>query len=236
MLIINADDLGRSQRETDVALACWSRRRISSVSAMVLMSDSVRAAGLAKAAAVPVGLHLNLSEALSDPLVPIVLRERHDRIRNVLGRNRYSPLLFNPLLRDDFAAVVRAQLDEFLRLYGHAPHHIDGHQHMHLSSNVLLQRLLPGGVRVRRSFSFERGQKSVLNRWYRARVDRLLARRHKLTDHFFSLSQQLANGGLERVLALAQMQDVELMVHPAWPVEWDWLHAGGPPRAQTLAA
>ena len=48
MLIINADDWGRSQAETDAALRCYQGGRITSVSAMVFMADSERAAELAK--------------------------------------------------------------------------------------------------------------------------------------------------------------------------------------------
>ena len=43
---------------------------------------------------------------------------------------------------------------------------------MHLATNVLAQRILPAGFKVRRSFSFQAGEKSSVNRWYRAAVDR----------------------------------------------------------------
>ena len=48
MITINADDWGRSEAETDAALFCYVNGRISSVSAMVFMEDSERAAELAK--------------------------------------------------------------------------------------------------------------------------------------------------------------------------------------------
>jgi YdjC-like protein len=48
MLIINADDWGRSRAETDNALTCHDEGRITSASAMVYMEDSERAAELAK--------------------------------------------------------------------------------------------------------------------------------------------------------------------------------------------
>lgn len=223
MLIVNADDLGRSVQESDAALAGHALGRVTSVSAMVFMADSERAAALARRAKVPVGLHLNLSEAFSGPDTAPALRARHDRVRAFLARSRFALLVFNPLLAADFAAVVRAQYDEFARLYGQAPQHVDGHQHQHLCTNVLLQRLLPAGARVRRSFSFLPHQKSLLNRSYRAVVDRLLARRHPLTAHFFSLTQQLRSGGMARVAALAEHEAVELMVHPAWPQEWEYM-------------
>ena len=48
MLIINADDWGRSVAETDAAFQCYTKGRVTSVSAMVFMADSERAAELAK--------------------------------------------------------------------------------------------------------------------------------------------------------------------------------------------
>jgi predicted glycoside hydrolase/deacetylase ChbG (UPF0249 family) len=48
MLIINADDWGRSVAETDAALRCYREGRITSVNAMVFMQDSERAARLTK--------------------------------------------------------------------------------------------------------------------------------------------------------------------------------------------
>ena len=62
MLIINADDFGRSVAETDAALRCYVAGRITSVSAMVFMADSERAAELAKEKELDVGLHLNFTE------------------------------------------------------------------------------------------------------------------------------------------------------------------------------
>ena len=62
MLIINADDWGRSVAETDAALKCFRERRITSVSAMVFMGDSERAAELAKENKLDVGLHLNFTD------------------------------------------------------------------------------------------------------------------------------------------------------------------------------
>src|SRR5262245_28926635 len=47
MLIVNADDLGRSKAETDAAMACYAKDRITSTSAMVFMTDSERASELA---------------------------------------------------------------------------------------------------------------------------------------------------------------------------------------------
>jgi hypothetical protein len=83
--------------------------------------------------------------------------------------------------------------------------------------------LIPAGQRVRRSFSFWPGEKSVINRAYRSLVDRQLARRYRLTDFFFSLLQCLKTERLGRVTELARIANVELMTHPAVVDEYAFL-------------
>jgi predicted glycoside hydrolase/deacetylase ChbG (UPF0249 family) len=119
--------------------------------------------------------------------------------------------------------VFAAQLSEFSRLYGREPSHLDGHQHVHLATNMLVQRVLPKGAKVRRSFSFRQGERSFVNRWYRSVVDRSLMRRHRVTDYFFSLSDYLSPDKLKRVIGLARQSNVELMVHPERPAEYAFL-------------
>lgn len=223
MLIINADDLGRDALATDAAVACHARGRITSASAMVFMADSERAARLAIDARIPTGLHLNLSERFSAANVPAATRASHERLCRFFSRGRYAVVLYHPLLAPAFRDAVDAQLREFARLFGRFPAHVDGHHHLHLATNILLQRLLPEGARVRRSFTFAAGQKHALNLWYRRRVDGLLQRRHVLTDHFFSLSHHLSHEAMAELAALATQADVEVMTHPAWPREYDFL-------------
>jgi len=214
MLIVNADDLGRLPLATDRILACHAQGRVSSTSAMVFMEDSERAAELALTAGIDVGLHLNFSERFTATTVPAQLREAHDRLCRFLTASKYALLVYHPLLRGRFRTVFAAQYAEFKRLYRREPSHWDGHQHLHLASNLLLENLIPAGVKVRRSFSFRPGEKSLINRCYRGAVDRRLARRHRLTDYFFALSQHLAPSALERVAQLAKGANVELMNHP----------------------
>src|ERR1044071_8087146 len=61
LLIVNADDWGRDARTTDMIAACVSQHTGSSVSAMVFMEDSERAAAIARANGIDAGLHLNLT-------------------------------------------------------------------------------------------------------------------------------------------------------------------------------
>lgn len=223
MLIVNADDLGRNQVATDNILECHARRRLSSTSAMVFMQDSVRAAARALESGIDVGFHLNFSESFTSGTVPAALRDAHERIRRFLRRSKYALLLPHPLLRGAFRSVYEAQYEEFMRLYGRAPTHLDGHQHMHLATNVLLQELLPAGTKVRRSFSFQAGEKSVVNRFYRSVVDRRLAKRHRLTDFFFALPPNQTSDRLQRLVDLAVNANVELMTHPELAAERSFL-------------
>jgi predicted glycoside hydrolase/deacetylase ChbG (UPF0249 family) len=223
MLIINADDFGRSVVETDAALRCYSAGRITSVSDMVFMTDSERAAELANGNGLEVGLHLNFSEPFTDGRCPGRLRDCHNRIVSFLKRHKYAQILYNPSLRKEFAYSYHAQSEEFLRLFGKAPSHIDGHHHMHLCANLLLSDIIPAGIKMRRNFSFWPEEKSWLNRMYRALIDRWLQRRYRLPDYFFDLTQSIQQKEMGRVMELAKSSKVELMAHPIIPTESDYL-------------
>jgi chitin disaccharide deacetylase len=219
MIIVNADDWGRSVAETDAALACHRRGRITSVTAMSFMADSERARDLALGHGISAGLHLNVSQPFSAATAPAALVSRQQRVCAFINAHKYAFLLYNPALRNDFVYTYEAQCEEFARLYGKAPSHIDGHHHKHLCSNLLLDRVIPKGKKVRRSFFFWPGEKGMVNRSYRRLIDHVLARRYRVTDYFFALSQCLQRDRLERVLALAKTSTVELMAHPANPRE-----------------
>jgi chitin disaccharide deacetylase len=223
MLIINADDYGRSAAETDAALRCYQAGRLTSVSAMVFMADSQRAAELAKENELDVGLHFNFTEEFKGKNKSGRLTDYQNRLAIYLARNKYSQLFYNPLLQKAFSYSYHAQAEEFERLFGKPPLHIDGHHHMHLCANLLLSNLVPAGIRIRRNFSFFPGEKSWLNRGYRSLVDRWLARKYQLTDYFFDLTQCLREKKLDRVVALARSSNVELMTHPIVRTEADYL-------------
>jgi hypothetical protein len=227
LLIVNADDWGREPLTTDRTLDCTRVGAVSSVSAMVFMEDSERAAAIAREQGIEAGLHLNLTTAFSAPTCPARLLERQQLLARYLRRHRLSQVIFRPGLAPAFAYVVGAQLEEFARLYGLAPDRIDGHHHMHLCANVLLARLLPSGTLVRRSFSFQRGEKSLWNRLYRRCVDGMLARRHRIVDFFFSLAPLHPRARLQRIVSLARHFVVEVETHPVDPDEYQFLAAAG---------
>lgn len=223
MIIINADDWGESRKETDSALSCYREGRISSVSAMVFMDDSGRAAELAKSAGLDVGLHVNFSQSFTGECGSEKLRTYHNRLIRFFTFTKYAVLFYNPLLVREFRYVYEAQVKEFLRLYGRPPSHIDGHRHQHLCANMLLNRIIPEGEKVRRSFSFWPGEKGLVNRTYRQLVDRCLERRYCLTDFFFALSHCLRNDRLTRAAQLSKSATVELMTHTYKADEYAYL-------------
>lgn len=225
-LIVNADDWGQNSSTTDRILECSTRGTVSSVSAMMFMEDSDRAADIALERQIETGLHLNFTVALTSPGCPLKLSGHLQHLARHLLRHRFSQLIFHPVLINSFEYVVAAQLDEFRRLYGVNPNKLDGHHHMHLCMNVLLQRLLPPGTIVRRNFSFDRGERNLINRFYRKTVDRGLALRHRLVDFFFSLPPFEPPDRLEQIYSLARKFVIELETHPVRPEEHRYL-AGG---------
>jgi chitin disaccharide deacetylase len=225
-LIINADDFGRDHENTQRILECALAGGISSVSAMVFMEDSERAAAIAQGRGLDAGLHLNLTTRFSGAGIPTRLREHQQRLARYLLRRRLASFVFHPGLIGSFEYVVRKQLEEFLRIYGVEPGRIDGHHHMHLCANVLLAKLIPSGTVVRRNFSFQPGERSWANRSYRSMVDRMLIRRHRLTDCFFSLPPLQPTGRMQRILSLAREVVVEVETHSINPTEHRFV-AGG---------
>ena len=214
LLIVNADDWGHDIETTDRTLECILQGTVSSVSAMVFMSDSERAAGAALANGIDAGLHLNLTTPFSDPEVCPQLLNRQQQLSRYLTSNRFSKTVFHPGLHDSFKRVVAAQFDEFKRLFGKEPTRIDGHHHMHLCANVIFGDLLPGGAVVRRNCTFDRGEKGWCNRLYRRSFDRLLERRFRIVDYVFTLPPIRIPGRLDRIFTLASDSVVELETHP----------------------
>jgi chitin disaccharide deacetylase len=223
VLIVNADDWGRSEAETDAALACFRHNRITSVTAMTFMADSERAARIALDHGIPAGLHLNLTEPLTAPGTDRVLLEEHGRLVKFLTRGRYSAVVLNPFLRRSLCTVFQRQLEEFLRLYRKPPTHFDGHRHFHLCLSMLFAAPIPRGQRVRRTFSFTVGEKGLVNWLYRRALDRWVVRRYRTTDYFFALSQSMTDSRLAAVAQLARKANVELMTHPIAPAERTFL-------------
>lgn len=223
LLIINADDWGRDYDTTERILECAVKGSVSSVSAMLFMADSERAAAVAARLGVDAGLHLNFTTPFSAENCPSRLTDAQAKVGTYLRRHSLAQAVYHPGLANAFEYVVAAQREEYARLYGKQPARVDGHHHMHLCANVLLGRLLPEGAIVRRNFSFGEGEKSWLNRQYRGAIDRVLQRRHRVTDYFFSLPPLEPAERVNRIFSLGQASTVEVETHPINPDEYRFL-------------
>lgn len=223
LLVMNADDWGRDRETTQRTLDCVTIGAVSSVSAMVFMEDSERAAAIACDEGIDAGLHLNFTTPFSRGS-PKLVRYQED-IGQYLLSHRLAQAIYHPRLARAFECLVAAQLEEFARLYGSPPTRIDGHHHMHLCANVLFGKLLPARTIVRRNFSFERGEKSWGNRMYRRAVDHILVGRHQVADYFFSLLPLNPQRRLDRIFALARTSVVEVETHPVIAEEYNFLNS-----------
>lgn len=222
MLIVNADDYGWEVETTDRILTCFTRKRIHSASAMTFMADSERAADLACETQLPVGLHLNFDEKLTGPATSASLRDHHQATAAYLNARKWNQVLYNPFLRNAFDYVFQAQWDEFIRLYHEEPQRLDGHRHMHLCMNILLSGKIPKGIKIRRNFTFYRGEKNPINRLYRHLVDWWLQSNFLCTDSFFSM-KPIDLAKLHRLVTLSKTADMEIVVHPGWENEYTFL-------------
>ncbi len=222
MIIINADDWGKNTLATDNTLSCHKNGRITSTSAMVFMADSERSAELALEHDLDVGLHLNFTLSFSGPVKSRKLIAYHRSIIAFLSKNKNYLLIYNPLLKRHFEYVYKAQFDEYVRLYDRVPAHINGHNHMHLCTNMLIDKVIPKGYKVRRNFSFAPGEKGPLNRFYRRIVDSWLMGRYTCTDFFFDIFP-IQFERLQGIVNLASSSNVELMVHPEFSETYGYL-------------
>lgn len=227
MLIVNADDFGKTESITNNIALCFREGRITSTSAMVFMLDSERAARLALDRNLEVGLHLNFDDAFTGPALPAAVKECQERTGAFLKKGKYTQVLYNPMLKKPFEYLYRAQYEEFVRLYQRQPTHINGHHHMHLCSNVLLGKIIPSGSRVRRTFTFMKGERNVPNVVYRRIIDRLVTERFVTTDMFFAAIPSESLTALRKKAELANSRVVELMVHVSSPRELDYVMQPG---------
>jgi len=224
MLIINADDWGYDEHTTRRILTCVEGGSISSVSAMVFMEDSERAAALARDRGIDAGLHLNLDTPFTKVPVTSNLREHQARLACFL-HSQFSRPFFHPGLVRSFEYVVSSQLAEYDRLYGTPPRRIDGHHHLHLAANVLFGGLLPLGTILRPHFSREPGEKRIRNSIFRCYAKLMLARSHRTVDCLFALPP-LEPKRLLRIFSRSRQIAVEVEAHPANPVEFEFLTGG----------
>jgi len=244
LLIVNADDLGFDAPTTDSILRCFEGGRVGSASAMVFMSDSGRAAEIAREASLPVRLHLNLTEPFTDPSVPADVRERQARMARHLSGSQVAYRVCNPRLQRLIEQCIRDQLSAFADLYGTMPRDVDGHQHVHTCVNVLLARSLRGVKGMRATFNLPPDDGSLRKRSVQGLVNHLVQRRFDSTQRFTYLRKGnscRSVADLAGIVSRASGESVEIMTHPGVGEERDllmsedWARAIAGLRLGTLA-
>src|SRR5271157_3811838 len=113
LLIINADDWGGDRETTERTFECILRGAVSSVSAMVFMEDSERAAAIARERGIDAGLHLNFTTPFSAPASTTGVVEHQRRVSRFLQLGSLAQIVFHPGLKRSFEYLVAAQRDEF---------------------------------------------------------------------------------------------------------------------------
>jgi predicted glycoside hydrolase/deacetylase ChbG (UPF0249 family) len=119
VLVVNADDFGRSTGINEGVALAHEKGIVTSASLMVRWPAAEDAAAYSRRASLGVGLHVDLGEW--------VYRNGHWEARyEVLPRRRPAAV----------ASEVQDQLDRFEQLIGSPPTHLDSHQHVHRDEHV----------------------------------------------------------------------------------------------------
>lgn len=223
MLIITADDYGKSRPATDSILECQAKARLTTASAMVFMEDSARAAALSLETGMEVGLHLNFTQPFTAGGIDDRLRTHQDRVVAYLTKHKLSQVIYNPFLSDSFLYSFSAQKDEFQRRYGRLPDLYNGHHHVHLCANTLLGGMIPKGARVRRTFTFRRHEQNTANFLYRKYLDSYVSRRFISTDCFFNINPLHNLERIGMIINRAFKENIEILAHPEKKEETEFL-------------
>jgi predicted glycoside hydrolase/deacetylase ChbG (UPF0249 family) len=127
LLIVNADDLGRTTGINSGIFEAHSNGLVTSATLMVAFPAAEEAAALlGEFPDLGVGLHVALTG------VPLILpAERLPSLTDASGRFPAKPEgLVEPAL-EEVLLEARAQFDRFLELTGRLPTHLDSHHHSH---------------------------------------------------------------------------------------------------------
>lgn len=206
LLIVNADDFGRSAGVNDGIVRAHREGIVTSATFMTNAPSTPQAASLARATpTLDVGVHLVVTYArpLSDPA----------RIRSLVREDgsfwRPSELLARPIDRAEALVEYRAQYARARELIGREPTHIDTHHWVHddpALSWAVAELARETGAAARTHTPAQRDE-------YRAKGVRT-------TDHFTRDFQHPGHIGLDDLLALVARLDegvTELMCHPGEP-------------------
>lgn len=128
-LIVNADDLGYSPHRDRGIFQAFQQGAVTSASLIVNGASCKQAAKQAIDMGLDIGLHLNLTEGKPLTNVPSLV--------NTHGMLYYKMGLWKHQFEvEDVMLETIAQLERFKELTGSYPHHVDGHQHAHITPKI----------------------------------------------------------------------------------------------------
>ncbi len=203
LLIVNADDLGRTPG-TNAGIFAAHRRGIVTSATLMVVCRAARAA--AREAAAHPGLGIGLHVTLTGRYVPILAGFQVPGLVDGTGRLPRGPEGLAGAEPAEVLAEVRSQLRCFRELTGRLPTHLDSHHHVHrlpavLEALVTVAR--EAGLPVRNAGP------AVADRLRRAGV----ATADAFVERFFGAEARL--DVLREILASLGPGMTELMCHPA---------------------
>jgi predicted glycoside hydrolase/deacetylase ChbG (UPF0249 family) len=206
LLIVNADDLGRSAGINEGTFEAHRRGLVSSATLMVGYRDARAAA--AEAARYPelgVGLHVALSGG--EPTLPA------SQVPSLLDANGRLPAKPDPLAvatPAEVEAEVRNQFRLFVEIMGRLPAHLDGHHHC-LRLPVVLDAIT--ALAREHDLPVRRASPEVAHRLERERI----TTSDVFVEDFFGDGATIET--LEGILRVAAARggSTEVMCHPGYP-------------------
>ncbi|XP_058850172.1 carbohydrate deacetylase-like isoform X2 [Acipenser ruthenus] len=139
-LVVTGDDFGYCARRNRGIVECFQKGAISNVSLLVNGMAAEEAAEISKRHSIPIGLHANLSEGLPvcDTLPKGSSLVNDDGYFH--GKMGFRKALRNGQLKMiEVEQELKAQVQLFCELTGQLPHHMDGHQHVHVLPGEMLE-------------------------------------------------------------------------------------------------
>jgi predicted glycoside hydrolase/deacetylase ChbG (UPF0249 family) len=206
LLIVNADDLGRSSGINEGTFEAHRRGLVTSATLMVgYPAARAAAAALASHPDLGVGLHLTLTGG--EPTLPA---RQVPSLVDAVGRLPAKPEGLTRATYPDVLAELGHQFRLFVTLVGRLPTHLDGHHHCHRLP-VVLDAVL--AVARQHRLPVRRASPAVGERLEREGIVSTQA----FADEFFGDAATVAT--LEGILRVAASRggSTEVMCHPGYP-------------------
>ena len=189
----------------------------------MFMEDTERSADFAESHNIPVGLHLNFTEAFTGIINNDKLHFIHNRLRKYFKASKYNQMLYNYRIVRELDYSFKSQYEEYFRIYQKIPTHIDGHHHMHLAASVIFSNIITKGLKIRKRFAINDNRVSFINRLYSYIVNRYLNKHYVCTDYFYGVNHEISETFLNFIINKAQTYNVEIMAHPGIFQDYNYL-------------